>query len=435
MRSAGRTLASLGLALLLVPGAPRPAAARGRQAADAPAPAPALLRVFLDCNECDSEFMRQNVGFVDYVRDRAVADVHVLVTTEDTGGGGWAWTVRNIGLARFQGQDRTLTFTTPQTATDDDRRREFARVFRLGIVGYASDSSVASELNVTWTPKQASTTAAPTVDPWRNWVFRADTGGNFNGEQRSGNRSLRASFSASRTTAAWKINVSAGRNTNRSRFELDDGTEIISKRHSWNLNALVVKSLGNKWSMALRSGASHSSFSNLDRLVFVSPGIEFDVFPYAESSVRSLTFQYSAGAAHYDYRDVTIYDKLSDVVPAHGLNVSLGLRQPWGSLGATANLTQHFNHLDRWRAGIFAQADVRLFNGFSFNMFGDYAKINDQIGLPKGSASTEDILLSIRQLQTGYSYYFGFGVSYSFGSIFNTIVNPRFGSGGRIFPS
>src|SRR5438876_11920615 len=86
-----------------------------------PAPATELLRVFLDCRECDEEYLRQNVAFVDYVRDRAVADLHVLVTTQGTGGGGRAWTVRFIGLERLQGQDRTLSFNTIATATRDDQ--------------------------------------------------------------------------------------------------------------------------------------------------------------------------------------------------------------------------------------------------------------------------------------------------------------------------
>jgi hypothetical protein len=42
----------------------------------------------------------------------------------------------------------------------------------------------------------------------------------------------------------------------------------------------------------------------------------------------------------------------------------------------------------------------------------------------------EVILLRQRQLLTGYQYYFNFGISYSFGSLFNNIVNPRFGGGG-----
>jgi len=55
---------------------------------------------------------------------------------------------------------------------------------------------------------------------------------------------------------------------------------------------------------------------------------------------------------------------------------------------------------------------------------------NRRLGLCGCDASTEDVLLKLRQLSSGYSYFVGFGVSYSFGSIFNTVVNPRFNNGG-----
>ena len=53
-------------------------------------------------------------------------------------------------------------------------------------------------------------------------------------------------------------------------------------------------------------------------------------------------------------------------------------------------------------------------------------KIADQIGLKKQEASTEEVLLRLQQLATGYSYFVDFGITYSFGSIFNSTVNPRF---------
>lgn len=88
------------------------------------------------------------------------------------------------------------------------------------------------------------------------------------------------------------------------------------------------------------------------------------------------------------------------------------------------------NKPERTRLSIFANADVRLFKGFSFNMFGDYSRIRDQINLKRGNASVDEVLLRQRQLATGYRYFVGFGISYSFGSIFNNVVNPRFGGSG-----
>jgi len=116
------------------------------------------------------------------------------------------------------------------------------------------------------------------------------------------------------------------------------------------------------------------------------------------------------------------------------IRAALRLQQPWGSLGKSVNFSQQLRDPDEYSLGVGANADVRLFRGFSFNVFGDYSRIHDQISLRKGTASTEDVLLRLRQLKSNYSYFVGFGFSYSFGSIFNSIVNPRYsGSGGRTF--
>ena len=396
--------------------------------------APQLLRVFIDCFECDTEYLRQNVQFVDYVRDRTVADVHVLVTTQGTGGGGSAWVVKFIGLGRFDKVDRTLTFNTGPTASGDDRRKEFTRIFKLGVASYAADSSAGPQLDVRWLKPEAAE-AAKTVakDPWNYWVFSTNVGGNRDGEESTSFSSYRASFSANRTTEQWKINFSTSGNYSKSEFDLgeDEGGLIKSTSHSWSVDSLIVKSLGPNWSIGGRASVSHSSFSNNDKVFTVAPGLEFNVFPYSESSRRSLTLLYTLGVSHYDYKDVTIFDKLTETVPNHSLNTSLGLRQPWGSVGTGITLSQHLNKPGRYRISTFAHADVRLFKGFSFNMFGGYDRIRDQIALRKGGATPEEVLLRRQQLFTGHSYNFGFGISYSFGSIFNTVVNPRFGGGGH----
>src|SRR5262245_24663343 len=69
-----------------------------------------MVRVFLDCPRCDEDYLRKEVTFIDYVRNREDADVHLLVTTQETGGGGVQYTLKFIGVGRFQGQDQTLTY-------------------------------------------------------------------------------------------------------------------------------------------------------------------------------------------------------------------------------------------------------------------------------------------------------------------------------------
>jgi len=122
------------------------------------------LRVFLDCASCDENYIRTEVTFVNYVRDRTLADVHVLITTQATGGGGTQYTLKFIGLARFKGLENSLTYSASQTSTPDERRRGLVSVLKLGLVGYVADTPMASRLKVTFDapPNQQQANAVKT---------------------------------------------------------------------------------------------------------------------------------------------------------------------------------------------------------------------------------------------------------------------------------
>jgi len=383
------------------------------------------LRVFLDCFECDSDYLRQNITFIDYMRDRTDADLHILVTTQGTGGGGMSWTVRFIGLGRFESIDRQYVFTTSQDATSDDRRKEFARVFRAGLAGYAADTSVARDLDVTVRAASASSTV-PRHDPWRLWVFRVNGNGNVNGEASTNAQRYNTSVSANRVTANLKVNASVSRNESKSHYLLSDGRTVDSLTDSWGVSTLVGKAMGPHFSLGGRVNLSHSSFSNEDRAISLFPGLEYDVFPYSDFENRSFTIWYELGPNYYRYNEVTVYDKLEETITKQQMDISLALRQPWGSLRVFTGISQHIPDWHRYRISLNGSTDVRLFKGFSFNIYASYARIRNQIALPREDASFDEVLLRLQQLQTDYSYFYGLGVSYSFGSIFNSVVNPRF---------
>ena len=428
MRMCAAAVAFLALVVCSFGTTAQAATAQGAvQAPQAAAPV-SQLRVFLDCQyECDFDFLRENVAFVDWVRDRESSDIHVLVTTQTTGGGGWNWTLKFLGSGPLAGVDDTLTFSSASTDTDDARRKELARVIRLGLARYAVRTGRLASLDVTFTPPATTTATEPEHDPWNFWVFRTSVNGNLGGERSNKNRSYRLNLSANRVTENWKINLSTNGNYNENTFEIDEeGTTIRSISRTWGVNTLAVKSLGEHWSAGLRGNLSGSTFNNQDYVFRLAPGIEYDVFPYAESTRRSWTFLYSAGPAFIDYEELTIFDKLKETIVEHELSSNLGLRQPWGSVGFQSSFSQHLSDLSRNRFNIYGDADVRLFKGFSFNVYGDYSRIRDQINLRKGDVAEEEVLLRLRQLQTGYQYYVGFGITYRFGSIYNNVVNPRF---------
>ena len=75
------------------------------------------LKVFVDCEECDFDFLRREIPFVHYVRDRRLAQVHILVTDQPTGSGGQEFRLQFIGQGTFAGQDGELRYTSQQDDT------------------------------------------------------------------------------------------------------------------------------------------------------------------------------------------------------------------------------------------------------------------------------------------------------------------------------
>ncbi len=47
-----------------------------------------LLDVLMDCEDCDFNYMMEEVNFINYVRDKEVAQIHVFVTDVRTGSSG-----------------------------------------------------------------------------------------------------------------------------------------------------------------------------------------------------------------------------------------------------------------------------------------------------------------------------------------------------------
>ena len=409
------------------------ARAGGAAAQDAPASAPDRVRVFLDCSFfCDENFLRQEITVIDYMRDRKDADLHILVTTQSTGGGGTEYTIKFIGLARFAGIEQTLKYMAPQTATSDENRKGIAEVLKRGLVRYVSETPLAPRITVTFTPDTQAAKADSKKDPWNLWVFRTNVGGSFNGEQSSKSRSLRGSASANRTTDDWRLSFSTSMNYQENSFQLE--TEVFkSVSRNFDTSALAVKSLTQHWSAGLVGNLGASTFLNYDMRMRIAPGLEYNFFPYSQSTRRMLTVQYTVGADWLDYKEETIYGRIKEKLLDHKLETALSLRQPWGTASGSVQFSQYLTAPSKYSVSAFGATNVRLFKGFSFNMFTELSRTRDQIFLPRGEASTEEILVRQRQLATGYQYFVNFGISYSFGSIFNNIVNPRFGGGGGNF--
>jgi hypothetical protein len=390
------------------------------------------LRVLVDCvnTSCDGEFFRTELTFIDHVRQRQDADVHVLVTSEPTGQGGREVTFNFFGQGRLAGREHVIRDTFLVAESQDAIRREMVRVIALGLVPYTIEAGATESLEVSARDRPSAAAPAVTLDPWRRWTFRVSLQGNAGGEQSNTFSFINSSVNANRTTADLKLNFNTFFSYRQNTFELPDGREFLSPNREYGVNGLAAKAINGHWSTGTRAQYYASTFSNQAASWYVAPAIEFDIFPYAESTRRLLTLHYSMGVRGFEYEEETIYRKFSETRGAHVFEVSTAASQRWGTLNGSFEVVSFLPQVDQHHYSGFGNVNLNVFKGLSLSLNGQVSWIKDQIYLPLAAATTEEILVNQRQLPTSYRYQVFFGVSYTFGSVFSSVVNPRFNAGG-----
>lgn len=396
------------------------------------------LKVFIDCQtRCDMSFIRSEINLVDFLLDQQAADVHVLITDQNTGGGGDEYQLIFWGQNLFQNMKDTIRFINDANATAYEERDLLIKYLKLGLTPYIARTKMAKEIQIQMKSEKTDTgikenTGAKTKDPWNYWVFRLGANGNFNADAVYKDRRYGGNFSANRTTEELKINFSFYAGKNKSIFEYEDvgiTQKIIVNNHNYTFSHFLVKSINDHWSYGYEANYNQSSFSNNKGQALFRAAIEYDIFPYKEVNNRFFTISYGVTARNNRYYDTTIYEKIRESLFGHRANVNFTLNQKWGSSYIGINYHNYFHNWKLFNLGVNASTNIRITGGLSFNIYFHGALTRDQINLPKGGATEQEILTRRKQIASGYSYFTGFGLNYRFGSKLNNFVNPRFEGG------
>lgn len=387
------------------------------------------LNVFLDCGRCDRSYIRQEITFVNYVRDKENADVHLIVTRQRTGSGGTEFTLRFIGRFSFEGNDQRLVYVSPGSDTEDEERIGLARYVRIGLLSYLSQTESVEDFDVVYLG-EADLQAGEQTDDWNNWVFELSGYTNFNGEEAQKRLFLSGGVSADRVTDDWKINFGYDYDYNRRSFTDEDSlgnkTTDVFITQGQRFDGLQVKSISDHWSVGIFTEAVSSSRNNIKFAVQGSPALEYNIFPYREYSQHEISFLFLVSSSYYSYDEPTIFNETSEFLVKPQIRSRMDFTKPWGQIEGRLNLSAYMHDFSKNRVDTRLEFDFRIFRGLEISIEGRYSLINDQLSIPKGDISDAEQLLNLRQQLTSYSYGGSFGIEYSFGSIYNNVVNPRF---------
>jgi hypothetical protein len=375
-------------------------------------------------------FIKKEITYINYVRDIKEADLYIILTYQATGSGGEAYTYYLVGQKKYAGMADTIVVNSLPDDTEDLIRTKQVKALKMGLMRYIMKTPLSQFFDIRFTEPLKETIS---TDKWKSWVYSLSLMAYSNGQKHYSTSYLDGSVSANRITEKTKFQSTIGIDleSDKSRY-IDatyniDTTYLKTTRDEYGY-ITYVRSLNNHWSAGGSVTFQTSIYNNYAYTIRITPGIEYDIFPYSESTRRKLTFLYYIGVDVNKYNEITTRSKTREIPGLHSLAASLSVVQKWGSINSTLTWSNYFFNWSYNKLRLYTSANFRIIKGLSFNIYGSFSLIHDQIYLPLGSASLEDVLLNRKALETNYSYSTQVGFTYTFGSIYNNVVNPRFGN-------
>jgi hypothetical protein len=261
-------------------------------------------------------------------------------------------------------------------------------------------------------------------DPWDFWIFRTEFGTNFSGEKSKQKYTLNSSIRADRITNVYKFKSELSYDLEKNVYNNGDEVIVTAKKES-GANARFIYSMNSRWSVGLFGKLYSSTYLNLQKAFNLGPAIEYNIFPWDKSDSKVFTLAYILKPNYYAYNQRTLFGEIEEWRTSETLRLSLLLRQPWGAIENTLEGSHFFHDFSKNRLTLQSDASVRVLKGLSFFLNIKTDLIHDQLYLPAGGTSREDVLLQQSKLATNFEISGRLGVRYTFGSNFNNIVNQR----------
>lgn len=386
-----------------------------------------ILSVFLDLpSSADADFIRQEIPVVEYVRDRQLANVHIIMSVHPSGTAGTKYSISFIGRGAYIDKNYVLTHWASSSSTSDEIRRGYTKKIKSGLVPFITQSSVTRGMAIEF---DAVTKDSEDVlvykDPWNSWVMELYGGGNFSSEETRNSLHVRYGIFADRITKNTKIRLRPYGNYYQRNFKTENGEIITSTSVRGGWDSYYIKSISDHWATGVFGNIFISTFDNMRFSSDVSPAIEYSLFPYEEATRRSITLAWRIGMGYYDYIEETVFDKTEEYLFGQALILSADFRQPWGNVRAGLIGFHHFHDFRSTRTELSGSINLRVVEGLAFNLAASFNLINDQVAIPKSGLSLEEILLEQRRRATSYQFSASLGLSYTFGSRITGVFNPR----------
>ena len=377
------------------------------------------LKAYLDCR-CDQNYLKQQTSFLEHVRDQNLSDIEIFILDVRNPTGTRTFEIKVDGNNEYQEISSSTLVSGYANDTSSTLRDKLLNKLKLALIPFLDKASYNIKVDVDSNFDDLTVND----DKWKNWVF--ELSGSYNDDKEESRKTNRyeLEFEIDKLTPEWRIGMEIKRNESNGKFFSNDKV-YISNRKTTSISGRVVRSISDHFSAGIFSSAYQNTYENIDFNRYIAPAIEYSFYPYKDVLSKEITLAYRIGIGKRNYIEKTIYGYEKQKLSSQTLSLNIRFRQKWGNISSYLNATQFLNDGTKKRFSLRSDLDLRVFEGLAVRFSGNVNLIREQYSLAAVSTSIEELLLQQRQIATDYRTNFSVGLSYTFGSIYNSVINTR----------
>tara|TARA_B100000768_G_scaffold67783_1_gene65181 strand:- start:128 stop:1366 length:1239 start_codon:yes stop_codon:yes gene_type:complete len=377
------------------------------------------LKAYLDCR-CDQNYLKQQTSFLEHVRDQNLADIEIFILDVRNPTGTRTFEIKVDGNNEYQEISSSTFVSGYANDTSSTLRDKLLNKLKLALIPFLDKASYNIKVDVDSNFDDLTVND----DKWKNWVF--ELSGSYNDDKEESRKTNRyeLEFEIDKLTPEWRIGMEIKRNESNGKFFSNDKV-YTSNRKTTSISGRVVRSISDHFSAGIFSSAYQNTYENIDFNRYIAPAIEYSFYPYKDVLSKEITLAYRIGIGKRNYIEKTIYGYEKQKLSSQTLSLNIRFRQKWGNISSYLNATQFLNDGTKKRFSLRSDLDLRVFEGLAVRFSGNVNLIREQYSLAAVSTSIEELLLQQRQIATDYRTNFSVGLSYTFGSIYNSVINTR----------
>ena len=107
-----------------------------------------LSNLFIKCDRCDNNFLKNEINYVNHVREQGLADIQLFIYRNRNANNGNRYSLDFIGKNEFSEKELSLVLDTNPRLTQDEVRNALKKRIDIGLVYFLVESNISKQLEI-----------------------------------------------------------------------------------------------------------------------------------------------------------------------------------------------------------------------------------------------------------------------------------------------